>query len=168
MEVYEEMQPLFVVVSDSVDHCVRQCVYLSQRERMKYIVHFSGRHIVTNSTQVIAQLKIMHMLENDNAVDKESWKGEVKPGVHFEDRGDELVESFERQAEYDDKQLFLCGMDSGSVDSEELERAVQGTGSAMHLTLTSWRRLGATSTIASSIQSKFGRRGRRIWCMLAR
>lgn len=62
MEVYEAAQPLSVVTSDATYHGVRQHIWQSQRELMRYVVRFSGRHIVTNSIQVIAQLKSKRML----------------------------------------------------------------------------------------------------------
>lgn len=107
VHIYEASKPLLVVMSDDTDRDVIQRIWQLQRERMRYAVHFSDRHTVANSIQVIAQLKINHMLENESGVDEDAWKGEVKHGVHVEELGDELVDPFGKQAEYDEMQLFL-------------------------------------------------------------
>lgn len=59
-------RPVFVVVGDAVKEEVRNQIWKEQVKDVGYIVHVDGTNITTNSTQVVAQLKIKGMIEGAN------------------------------------------------------------------------------------------------------
>lgn len=67
----EETEPIFLVMSDSAMENTRHRIWESQKERMSYVVHIPGSDITTNSSHVIAQLKIKNLLEDVDLVDGE-------------------------------------------------------------------------------------------------
>lgn len=59
-----ELEPALVVMNNDIDEDIRQRTGEHQKNGMRYTVHIDGSNITTNSTQVIAQLKIKNMLED--------------------------------------------------------------------------------------------------------
>lgn len=51
---------------------------------MTYLVYITGNNINTNSTEVVAHLKVDSMLEESDRVDENLCKGITKPEVHAE------------------------------------------------------------------------------------
>lgn len=126
MEAYEMSIPMLVVTGSQVEESVRNAIWKQQAEHMSYVVHIAGIRITTNSTQVVAQLQNKGMIEDAKTDDKESCEIRLRQGVQADELGEELAHAFEEQAKVDRPNMFLCGVESGVVHSEELESAVQG------------------------------------------
>jgi hypothetical protein len=120
---YIETNPIFSVTCQRQPDELRQQIKTQQHDNMKYFIDVDGRKITTNSTMVVATVRLRGIISDMTMTTDNYTKAEVKEGTPNCNVEEAVNSGIDMQLKTDHRQLFLCEVNATDITDDQVAEA---------------------------------------------